>query len=74
MNREEISFSYRKTDLPADAIILGAQFKLEKGERAKIKEKINEILQWRQEKHPLEFPNAGSIFKNLPGQAGRQNY
>ena len=34
----------------------------------KIKKKINEILQWRQEKHPLEFPNAGSVFKNLPGQ------
>jgi len=68
MNREEISFSYRKTEFPADTIILGAQFKLKKGEWAKIKKKINEILQWRQRKHPLEFPNAGSIFKNLPMQ------
>ena len=68
MNREAISFSYRKTLLPPDTIILGAQFKLEKGERAKIKKKISEILQWRQQKHPLEFPNAGSIFKNLPTQ------
>ena len=69
MDREEISFSYRKTTFPPDTIILGAQFKLEKGERSKIKEKINEILQLRQAKHPLEFPSAGSIFKNLPGQA-----
>jgi UDP-N-acetylmuramate dehydrogenase len=68
MNREAISFSYRKTLLPPDTIILGAQFKLEKGERAKINKKISEILQWRQQKHPLEFPNAGSIFKNLPMQ------
>jgi UDP-N-acetylmuramate dehydrogenase len=68
MNREAISFSYRKTLLPPDTIILGAQFKLKKGERTKIKKKINEILQWRQKKHPLEFPNAGSIFKNLPMQ------
>jgi UDP-N-acetylmuramate dehydrogenase len=68
MNREAISFSYRKTLLPPDTIILGAQFNLEKGERAKIKKKISEILQWRQQKHPLEFPNAGSIFKNLPTQ------
>ena len=68
MNREAISFSYRKTLLPPDTIILGAQFKLEKGERAKIKKKISEILQWRQQKHPLEFPNAGSIFKNMPMQ------
>jgi len=69
MNREEISFGYRKTEFPADTIILGAQFKLKKGERFKIKERINEILQARQSKHPLEFPNAGSIFKNLPGRA-----
>ena len=68
MNREAMSFSYRKTLLPPDTIILGAQFKLEKGERAKIKKKISEILQWRQQKHPLEFPNVGSIFKNLPMQ------
>jgi UDP-N-acetylmuramate dehydrogenase len=66
--RETISFGYRKTLLPPDTIILGAQFKLKKGERAKIKKKISEILQWRHKKHPLDFPNAGSIFKNLPMQ------
>jgi UDP-N-acetylmuramate dehydrogenase len=69
MNSEEISFSYRKTSFPSGTIILGAQFKLGKGERVKIKESINEILQLRQAKHPLEFPSAGSIFKNLSGQA-----
>jgi len=68
MNREEISFGYRKAEFPPNTIILGAQFTLKKGERAKIKKKISEILQWRQQKHPLEFPNAGSIFKNMPMQ------
>jgi UDP-N-acetylmuramate dehydrogenase len=68
MNREEISFGYRKTEFPPDTIILSAQFKLKKGKRAKIKKKISEILQWRRKKHPLEFPSAGSIFKNLPMQ------
>jgi UDP-N-acetylmuramate dehydrogenase len=69
MNREEISFGYRKAEFPADTIILGAQFKLKKGGQEKIKRNISEILQWRQKKHPLEFPNAGSIFKNLSRQA-----
>jgi UDP-N-acetylmuramate dehydrogenase len=68
MNREEISFGYRKAEFPPGTTILGAQFKLKKGERAKIKKRISEILQSRQSKHPLEFPNAGSIFKNLPMQ------
>jgi UDP-N-acetylmuramate dehydrogenase len=72
MKKENITFSYRKTSFPVDTIILNAVFKLEKGERWKIKEKINDILQSRQEKHPLDFPSAGSIFKNIPGQpAGR---
>jgi UDP-N-acetylmuramate dehydrogenase len=69
MEGNEIVFGYRKTSFPRGTVILGARLKLEKGERSKIKETINEILLWRREKHPLDFPSAGSIFKNLPGQA-----
>jgi len=29
---------------------------------------MKEIMQWRREKHPLEYPSAGSVFKNIPGQ------
>ena len=68
LRREEISFGYRRSGLPPESIILNAQFKLEKGQIEQIKGKISEIIKWRQEKHPLNFPNAGSIFKNLPGQ------
>jgi UDP-N-acetylmuramate dehydrogenase len=72
MKREEILFCYRRTDLPADAIILNARLKLEKGKSEQIKEKIREIMQTRQERHPLMYPSAGSVFKNLPGMpAGR---
>lgn len=70
--KEEITFLYRKTVLPEDAIILGARFKLAKGRLTEIRRTINEILKTRREKHPLEYPSAGSIFKNLPGlPAGR---
>lgn len=69
MKRNEIIFGYRKTSFPRGTVILGACLKLEKGERSKIKESINEIMRWRREKHPWDFPSAGSIFKNLPGQA-----
>ena len=72
MKREEIVFSYRRTVLPGETIILHARLKLDKGNRKQIREKIREIMQTRQEKHPLTYPNAGSIFKNLPGMpAGR---
>jgi UDP-N-acetylmuramate dehydrogenase len=72
LRREEIAFGYRTSGLPSEAIIMNAQIKLEKGQQDKIKEKINEIIKSRQDKHPLNFPSAGSIFKNLPGiPAGR---
>jgi UDP-N-acetylmuramate dehydrogenase len=69
LRREEIAFGYRTSGLPSGSIILDAQFKLEKGQQGEIKGKINEILKSRQEKHPINFPSAGSIFKNLSGQA-----
>jgi UDP-N-acetylmuramate dehydrogenase len=70
--RERIDFGYRKSDLPPEAIILAADFGLQKGEPEQIKKVMQEIIQWRKEKHPLEYPSAGSIFKNMPGQpAGR---
>ncbi len=72
LSRDKITFSYRKTNLPPDAIVLSATFDLEKGKADEIRGRMKEIMQWRQEKHPLEYPNAGSIFKNVPGQpAGR---
>lgn len=72
LRREAISFGYRSSGLPGESIILNAQFKLAKGKMEEIKGKISEIIKSRQEKHPLNFPNAGSIFKNMPGQpAGR---
>jgi UDP-N-acetylmuramate dehydrogenase len=67
MQREEIIFSYRRTVLPKEAIIINTRLKLVKGKREQVEEKIKEIMQVRREKHPLEYPNAGSIFKNLPG-------
>lgn len=67
MPREEISFGYRKTVLPKESIIINAGFKLKKGSGKQIREKISEIMQLRRKKHPLTYPNAGSIFKNLPG-------
>ena len=65
--REEIAFAYRTSNLPEGTIICGARFILQKGNGAQIKERMAEIMKWRQEKHPLQYPNAGSVFKNLPG-------
>lgn len=72
MKREEISFAYRKTSFPDGAIITGARFTLQEGDPGDIKMRINDMMRWRREKHPLEYPSAGSVFKNPAGlPAGR---
>ncbi len=62
--KKELSFEYRKLNLPEEMIVVGATFSLEKGDPVKIRERVAEILEKRRQKHPLEYPNAGSIFKN----------
>jgi UDP-N-acetylmuramate dehydrogenase len=62
--RDSLIFAYRSLDLSAETIIIGATFRLKRGEKEKINGRVREILSLRKEKHPLEFRNAGSIFKN----------
>jgi UDP-N-acetylmuramate dehydrogenase len=70
--RDEIIFGYRRSVWPVQTTILTVRLKLEKGQGKQIRHRISEIIQMRREKHPLEYPSAGSVFKNLPGQsAGR---
>ena len=64
VTRDSLIFGYRNLDLPAETIIIGAVFRLKRGEQEKIAGRIRDILSLRKEKHPLEFRNAGSIFKN----------
>ena len=67
LRREEIAFDYRKSNLPADVVVCGARFVLQKGNPPQIRARMAEIIKWRQEKHPLQYPSAGSVFKNQPG-------
>ncbi|RME07454.1 MAG: UDP-N-acetylmuramate dehydrogenase, partial [Deltaproteobacteria bacterium] len=71
-NREELDFSYRHLALPPQAIILEAWLHLRPGNPETITKRIQGILQRRKASQPLTLPNAGSIFKNPPGDfAGR---
>jgi UDP-N-acetylmuramate dehydrogenase len=72
LKKEDLDFSYRNLSLPKGCIVLGATFRLRRGDRGSIKEKINSLLQERKAKQPLDLPNAGCVFKNPPaGPAGK---
>lgn len=61
---EECQFSYRNSRFQKEKyIILQATLELEKGNAKEIKEKMDEYMQFRKEKQPIEYPNAGSTFK-----------
>jgi UDP-N-acetylmuramate dehydrogenase len=62
--REELRFAYRNLDLPTETIIISATFRLRRGNGKEITGRVREIIGMRREKHPLEFRNAGSVFKN----------
>ncbi len=67
-NASDCDFGYRqsvfKNQLDRE-IVISAVFDLAKGDSEKIKTSINEKIFYRRERHPMEHPNAGSIFKNV---------
>jgi len=65
---EEMQFGYRHSlAMEEKAVVLGAAFRLEKGNPAEILEKMQDFAQRRRTKQPLEYPSAGSFFKRPAG-------
>jgi len=72
LRRAELRFGYRRFDLPDQLIVTRVDFVLAPGEPSAIRAKMADAKRKRDAKQPLGLPNAGSIFKNPPGEyAGR---
>ncbi len=70
---DEMNLSYRKSAFTdSEKIIASAIFKLEKGSKTEIENKMNEFMSKRKEKQPLEYPSAGSTFKRPEGHFAGQ--
>ncbi len=65
--KDDLKFDYRNLDISEGTIITGASFLLTRGIEKQIRARISEILDKRKNKHPLEYRNAGSVFKNPNG-------
>ncbi len=65
---EELGLSYRTSAYEHNGyIITTLVMKLKKGDKTEIKAKMQELLQRRKDKQPLEYPSAGSTFKRPVG-------
>ena len=65
---EDLQLGYRTSVFKTNGdIILFSKYKLEQGDQAAIKAKMDDVMDRRKTKQPLEFPSAGSVFKRPEG-------
>lgn len=70
LGKDDLDFSYRNSKVKEnkDLLVISAKFELSKVNKIlvnKAKEIYYANINYRQEKHPLEHPNTGSVFKNI---------
>ncbi len=74
LEHEDITYGYRTSMFKEEKkyIILGAKFYLKEGDKENSLEMIETRQERRRESQPLEYPSAGSVFRNPEGDfAGR---
>jgi UDP-N-acetylmuramate dehydrogenase len=66
---EQLQMGYRTSLFETNgAAILSAEFSLEKGDPLTIGKTMDELMEKRRTKQPLEYPSAGSTFKRCEGR------
>lgn len=68
LNKNKLEFSYRDSFLKRnpDYVVLSANFFLKKGNREEMLLQMEERKKRRKDTQPLEYPSAGSVFRNPP--------
>ena len=69
LKKDDVKYSYRYSSFKEnkDVIILGAKLKLNKGSKDESEVLMKERLERRIKSQPLEYPSAGSVFRNPEG-------
>jgi UDP-N-acetylmuramate dehydrogenase len=72
LTKDEVNFAYRRTDFPPRFVITRVDFVLVYGDREELRARMMDLRSKRAARQPHGLPNAGSVFKNPPGNfAGR---
>lgn len=68
LSGEELALGYRKSAYTENGcVITSLLLQLQEGDQAEIKAQMEDKMQRRKEKQPLEYPSAGSTFKRPEG-------
>jgi UDP-N-acetylmuramate dehydrogenase len=67
LSAAQVGFSYRRSTLPDDAVVVATGVTLAADATEHIRARMEEARAWRRRTQPLAEPNCGSVFKNPPG-------
>jgi UDP-N-acetylmuramate dehydrogenase len=65
----DLGLGYRRSNIKSDQVVLGARFRTTAGDARVGEARLREITRWRKIHQPGGTLNAGSVFKNPPGDA-----
>lgn len=74
-SHDQCCFEYRNSFFKKNSLngkrmmILEVVFQVQKGSREEIRKAIQDKIDYRESRQPLEYPNIGSIFKNIPWES-----
>ncbi|HVM15614.1 MAG TPA: UDP-N-acetylmuramate dehydrogenase [Egibacteraceae bacterium] len=72
LSAADLRMGYRRTDLPADAVVVRAALRLRHADADTLRREMAEMKRWRRAHQPVNTPSCGSVFTNPPGDsAGR---
>jgi len=70
--RDQMVFTYRDSHLPPGTIVTAVRLRLQRRAAEEVETKVRELVTRRKKSQPSGHPNAGSMFRNPPGDfAGR---
>ena len=64
---EQLDMSYRHSSVTSTQVVLSASFRAWEGDVAQGRDELRRITRWRRDNQPGGTFNAGSVFKNPPG-------
>ena len=67
-DKHDFGYRYSSYKDHRNRIILDATFSVREGEYNEIKAEMDDFMNRRKTKQPLEYPSAGSVFKRYPGR------
>lgn len=71
-DKTQLSFTYRHFEIEQGAIIIHARLEMDRESEDVVAGRISDYLKKRKQNQPLDYPSAGSVFKNPPDEyAGR---